>query len=132
MLKLNKIISYPLSVIHYISFAICLLVFHPIQWFLFNVIVYKASLKYVDVLNWFLIRCLNMLGRNFSARMNSNVPAGVPVLIVSNHQSVCDIPPVVWYFRKYHPKFISKESLGKRVPSVSYTLRHRGSISIDR
>lgn len=132
MLKLNKIISYPLSVIHYICFAICLLVFHPIQWFLFNVFGYKAHKKSVDVLNWFLIRCLNILGSNFSAKMNSNLPAGVPVVIVSNHQSMWDIPPVVWYFRKYHPKFISKKSLGKGVPSVSYNLRHGGSILIDR
>lgn len=132
MLKLNKIISYPLSVIHYICFAICLLVFHPIQWFLFNVFGYKAHKKSVDVLNWFLIRCLNILGSNFSAEMNSNLPAGVPVVIVSNHQSMWDIPPVVWYFRKYHPKFISKKSLGKGVPSVSYNLRHGGSILIDR
>lgn len=132
MLKLNKIISYPLSVIHYICFAICLLVFHPIQWFLFNVFGYKAHKKSVDVLNWFLIRCLNILGSNFSAEMNSNLPAGVPVVIVSNHQSMWDIPPVVWYFRKYHPKFISKKSLGKGVPSVSYNLRHGGSVLIDR
>lgn len=113
-------------------FAICLLVFHPIQWFLFNVFGYKAHKKSVDVLNWFLIRCLNILGSNFSAEMNSNLPAGVPVVIVSNHQSMWDIPPVVWYFRKYHPKFISKKSLGKGVPSVSYNLRHGGSILIDR
>src|SRR5690554_618793 len=132
MLKLNKIISYPLSVIHYICFAICLLVFHPIQWFLFNVFGYKAHKKSVDVLNWFLIRCLNILGSNFSAEMNSNLPAGVPVVIVSNHQSMWDIPPVVWYFRRYHPKFISKKSLGRGVPSVSYNLRKGGSILIDR
>jgi 1-acyl-sn-glycerol-3-phosphate acyltransferase len=43
-----------------------------------------------------------------------------------------DISPITWYLRKYHPKFISKVELGKGIPSVSYNLRHGGSILIDR
>ena len=43
-----------------------------------------------------------------------------------------DIPPIIWYLRKYHPKFISKIELGKGIPSVSYNLRHGGSVLIDR
>lgn len=34
--------------------------------------------------------------------------------------------------RKWHPKFISKKELGKGIPSVSYNLRHGGSVLIDR
>ena len=132
MLKFNKILSYPISVIYYLCFAICLFVFHPIQWILFNVFGYQPHKKSVDVLNWFLMRCLNVLGSGFKAEMNTNLPAGSPVVIVSNHQSMWDIPPIVWHLRKYHPKFISKKSLGKGVPSVSYNLRHGGSILIDR
>jgi len=43
-----------------------------------------------------------------------------------------DIPPIIWYMRKYHPKFVSKIELGKGIPSVSYNLRHGGSALIDR
>ncbi len=43
-----------------------------------------------------------------------------------------DIPPIIWFFRRLHPKFISKKELGKRIPSVSYNLRHGGSVLIDR
>jgi 1-acyl-sn-glycerol-3-phosphate acyltransferase len=43
-----------------------------------------------------------------------------------------DIPPIIWYMRKYHPKFVSKIELGKGIPSVSYNLRHSGSALIDR
>jgi 1-acyl-sn-glycerol-3-phosphate acyltransferase len=43
-----------------------------------------------------------------------------------------DIPPIIWYMRKYHPKFVSKKELGKGIPSVSYNLRHGGSVLIDR
>jgi 1-acyl-sn-glycerol-3-phosphate acyltransferase len=43
-----------------------------------------------------------------------------------------DIPPIIWYFRAHHPKFVSKIELGKGIPSVSYNLRHGGSALIDR
>ena len=42
------------------------------------------------------------------------------------------IPPLIWYLRKHHVKFISKKELGKGIPSVSYNLRHGGSVLIDR
>ena len=60
------------------------------------------------------------------------MPSDGPMIIVSNHQSTYDIPPIIWFFRKYHPKFISKESLGSGIPSVSYNLRHGGSVLINR
>jgi len=34
--------------------------------------------------------------------------------------------------RKVHPKFVSKIELGKGIPSISYNLRHGGSVLIDR
>jgi len=43
-----------------------------------------------------------------------------------------DIPPIIWYMRKHHPKFVSKKELGKGIPSVSFNLRHGGSILINR
>ncbi|ETN94237.1 lysophospholipid acyltransferase family protein [Zhouia amylolytica] len=64
--------------------------------------------------------------------MNKNIPDDTPVIIVANHQSLHDIPPIIWHMRKYHPKFISKIELGRGIPSVSYNLRHGGSVLIDR
>jgi 1-acyl-sn-glycerol-3-phosphate acyltransferase len=43
-----------------------------------------------------------------------------------------DIPPIIWHLRKYHPKFVSKKELGRGIPSVSFNLRHGGSVLIDR
>lgn len=78
------------------------------------------------------MRCLNVLGTTFHIDIKTTVPENVPIIIVSNHQSMWDIPPISWYLRKYHPKFISKVELGKGIPSISYNLRHGGSILIDR
>jgi 1-acyl-sn-glycerol-3-phosphate acyltransferase len=60
------------------------------------------------------------------------LPPGRPLIVVANHQSLFDIPPVIWGFRRHHPKFIAKIELGKGIPSISYNLRHGGSALIDR
>ncbi len=132
MKALQKIISYPFSVLFYLLFGITIVVFHPIQWVCFNWFGYAAHKKSVDYLNWTLLRCLNVLGTTFHIDINTSLPNKVPIIIVSNHQSMWDISPIVWYLRKYHPKFISKVELGKGIPSISYNLRHGGSILIDR
>ncbi len=132
MKALAKIISYPFSVLFYLIFGIIILLFHAIQWICFNWIGYQAHKKSVDYFNWTLLRCLNILGTTFHAKIDANIPNNVPIIIVSNHQSMWDIPPISWYLRKYHPKFISKVELGKGLPSISYNLRHGGSILIDR
>jgi len=129
---MKKIISYPLSVLYYLFFGLTLVVFHPIQWICFNVFGYQAHKKSVDFLNLGLIRCLNILGTRINFSCDYPITDKVPHIIVANHQSPYDIPPIIWYLRKLHPKFISKKELGKGIPSVSYNLRHGGSILIDR
>jgi 1-acyl-sn-glycerol-3-phosphate acyltransferase len=54
------------------------------------------------------------------------------LIFVSNHQSLYDIVAMIWYLRRFHCKFVSKIELGKGIPSVSYNLRHGGSVLIDR
>ncbi len=83
-------------------------------------------------MNWTLMRCLHVLGTSFEVKMNPHIPVNVPLIIVSNHQSMWEISPIVWFLRKHHPKFISKIELGKGIPSVSFNLKYGGSALIDR
>jgi 1-acyl-sn-glycerol-3-phosphate acyltransferase len=129
---MQKLIAYFLSVPYFICFGIVLVIFHPIQWFCFNVLGYRAHKTSVDVLQFFLLRCLNILGTRFDFNNPHSIEPDRPVIIVANHQSMYDIPPLIWYLRKHHVKFISKKELGKGIPSVSYNLRHGGSVLIDR
>lgn len=132
MKTLLKIISYPFTVLFYLLFGITILIFHPIQWVAFNWFGYSAHKKTVDIFNWTILRCLHAVGTRFHVEISDNIPIIVPIIIVSNHQSMWDISPISWYLRRYHPKFISKIELGKGIPSISYNLRHGGSILIDR
>lgn len=127
-----KLLSYPLTIIYNICFLLTLLIFHPIQWFCLNVLGYQAHKKSVDALQFCLMRCANILGTRFTFNNPHNIPTDKPLIIVANHQSMYDISPIMWYMRKHHTKFISKKELGKGIPSVSYNLRHGGSVLIDR
>lgn len=129
---MGKIVSYPISIIYYLIFGLILCVFHVIQWICFNVFGYQAHKKSVDYLNLSLVRCTQILGTTYKIENLEFVPKGVPVIIVANHQSMYDVPLIIWFLRRLHPKFISKKELGKGIPSVSYNLRHGGSVLIDR
>lgn len=43
-----------------------------------------------------------------------------------------DIPPLMWKFKRHHPKFIAKKELARFIPSVSFNVNFGGSVSIDR
>ncbi|TBV28193.1 1-acyl-sn-glycerol-3-phosphate acyltransferase [Meridianimaribacter sp. CL38] len=129
---MTKLLAYPLTVIYFILFGLTLVIFHPIQWLCLNVFGYKAHKISVDWLQFFIMRCLNVLGTRFSFSNPYQISSNQPVIIIANHQSMYDIPPLIWYMRKHHVKFISKKELGKGIPSVSFNLRHGGSALIDR
>jgi 1-acyl-sn-glycerol-3-phosphate acyltransferase len=129
---MEKLISYPISIVYYLCFGLCLVIFHPVQWICLNVFGYQAHKKSVDYLNFCLAQCGRILGTTYSFKNRDTIPKGVPIIFVANHQSLYDIIGIVWYLRRFHPKFVSKKELGKGIPSVSYNLRVGGSILIDR
>lgn len=129
---MKKILSYLLTPIFIVTFTLLLVIFHPIQVVTNWIWGYPVRKKVVDVLNYALIYALWILGTRISFKGFEKVPQNRPIIIVANHQSTLDIPPVVVGFRKNHPKYISKIELGKGIPSVSYNLRHGGSVLIDR
>ncbi|MCL6266827.1 lysophospholipid acyltransferase family protein [Flagellimonas myxillae] len=127
-----KLFSYPITLLYFICFGLTLVIFHPIQWICLNLFGYTAHKASVSILNWFLMRCTNLLGTRYRFENPIKIPTDKPLIIVTNHQSMYDIPPIIWHMRQHHPKFVSKIELGKGIPSVSYNLRHGGSALIDR
>lgn len=129
---MEKVLSYPFSAVAMLLFFIGLLVFHPIQWICFNFFGYQAHKKSVDYLNFWLLRVAHLVGTTFKVENKQWIPENVPLIIVANHQSLYDIIGIIWFLRKFHPKFVSKKELGSGLPSISYNLRHGGSVLIDR
>ena len=127
-----KLLAYPFSFVYYCFFSSFLLLFHPIQVFCLRWVNLNAQKKTVDLLNFFLLRCLNLLGTRIIFKNTETLPQKGTLIFAANHQSTYDISPLIWYLRKYHPKFVAKKELGKGLPSISYHLRHGGNVLIDR
>lgn len=53
-------------------------------------------------------------------------------LIISNHQSMFDVPIFGGLLFSNYPKYVSKRELGRWIPAVSFNLTHGGNAIIDR
>ena len=129
---MQKLLSYLLTPLHYILFTFFLLVFHPIQWIAFRFFGYQAHKNVVDLMNLGLVSSYYLLGNSVSFRNRFDLPENRPIIFIANHQSLYDIPPLIWFLRKYHAKFISKIELTKGIPSISFNLKYGGGANIDR
>jgi len=129
---MTKFLGYIFSPIFYFFFFLMLCIFHPIQWICYRFFGYKAHKISVDALNFFLTYCNWFLGNSVTFINHQQLPSDQPIIFVANHQSMYDIPGMIWYLRKHQPKFISKIELTKNIPSISYNLRVGGGANIDR
>jgi len=127
-----KILSYPLSVLHYLLYGFLLLIFHPIQWVCIHFIGRKAHKAVVDFLTLMLTKILLVSGNWVRFSIEAPLPENVPIIFVPNHQSLYDIPPLIWYLRHYSVRFVGKKELGGGIPSITINLRNNGSVLIDR
>lgn len=129
---MKKFFGYLLTPVYYLFFWFWLGIFHPTQWLAFNIGGYRAHKAVVDLMNFFLVATCYLLGNRVTFTNNQTLPTNRPIIFLANHQSMYDIPPIIWFLRKHHAKFISKIELTKGIPSISYNLRHGGGANIDR
>lgn len=127
-----KFLSAILSVVFLFTFTLLLIIFHPFQWLSFNLFGVKGHAKVINALNFCLVKTLLIIGVTVRVINKYKIPENTSIIFVSNHQSISDIPPIGWFFRKHNPKFVSKIELGKGIPSVSYNLKKGGAALIDR
>lgn len=127
-----KFLSYILSSIYLLFFGLSLVTSHGIQWICLKLGGQKWHNKSVNLMQFSLMRCQNLLGTRYILKNPHKLNMDQPLIIVSNHQSMNDISPMIWLFKKQFPKFISKKELGKGIPGLSFNLRHGGAALIDR
>ncbi len=129
---MKRIIGHILSPLHHFGFFFVLIVFQPIQWVCYKLGGYKAHKKCVDIMNFFLMSSYYFVFDSIRFKNEQNLPTDRPIIFVANHQSMYDIPPLIYFLRKYHAKFISKIELTKNIPSISFNLKYGGGANIDR
>jgi len=131
-INMKLILSYIITPLFHVYYGLMFVIFHPIQVVSHYFGGDQARRKSIDWLNFFLVNGLYMLGSKIKFSGFDKIPNDRPIIVVSNHQSIYDIPAVAYGFKKYYPKFISKIELAKGRPTISYNLRHGKSALIDR
>ncbi|MET4138838.1 lysophospholipid acyltransferase family protein [Pedobacter sp. UYP1] len=129
---MNKFLGYILTPVFYFFFFLTLIIFQPVQWVCFRLFGYKAHKVSVDYLNFFLTYCQIFLGNSITFLNQQDLPTDRPIIFVANHQSMYDIPGIIWFLKKHHVKFISKIELTKGIPSISFNLKYGGGANINR
>jgi 1-acyl-sn-glycerol-3-phosphate acyltransferase len=81
---------------------------------------------------WVLVRTFGICGTRVVVERAPEVMSWTSYIIVSNHQSMFDIVILGSVLFSNFPKYISKRSLGRWIPTVSYNLREGGHVLIDR
>lgn len=115
-----------------LSFGLILVVFHVLQVISLK-LGYSAHNRVVNGMIFFLnLNLWLLLSPVKFTNLAKKLPKNKPAIIISNHQSMFDIPAIGYILKKQHPKFISKKSLAYGIPSVSYNIRNGGSIYFER
>jgi len=131
----KKVLDYFLSVVYLLYFGLMLLLFHLIQLIAYNIFGKEAHKKTVIWFNFCLVHGWYLTGSHvhFTQRADDLPPPGErPIIFVANHQSMFDIPGLIWFLHKYYPLFVSKIELASGIPGISYNLRVGGAALIDR
>ena len=128
---MQKAIGWLLTPLHFALFMVVLLIFHVAQ-VLTLPFGYATHKRVVDYLNFCILASLKVMGTRIEFRCEHELPTDTPLIVVANHQSMYDIPMLGWVFRNHHPKYVAKIELSKGLPSISYNLRHGGSVLINR
>jgi 1-acyl-sn-glycerol-3-phosphate acyltransferase len=129
---MQKLIGYILTPLHFLVFAIAVLVFHPLQVVAYWMGGREWQRRVVNCMLFFLTKSLYLAGVHQRFINFDGLPTDRPIIIVANHHNVHDITNLNWILRKFDVSFVSKAELGKGIPSISYNLRKSSSALIDR
>ena len=97
---MKTILSYILSSVFYVFYSTLLLFFHVFQWLGNTIGGYKGHKIAVDCMNGTLTYLLLLLGNRIQFISKYKLPDNVPLIVVSNHQSMHDISPLSYFLRK--------------------------------
>ncbi len=91
----------------------------------------KAEVFYTW-LNKALVASLRLLGTKICFEHESKLDPSKEYIIVSNHQSMLDMPLLVCVLGYLRPRYVAKKELSRGKPGISIRLRNDGSALIDR
>jgi 1-acyl-sn-glycerol-3-phosphate acyltransferase len=128
---MHRVLDWVFTVPFLLAFGLLLAVFDPLQR-LARLFGQRPQEIVVGALQFSLLWALRIAGTRIAVERSDAIQPWKPYLIVANHQSMFDIPIFGGLLFTNFPKYISKRSLARWIPSISYNLRRGGNAIIDR
>lgn len=128
----HRVIDWLITPVYVSVFFAILVLFHPIH--LVATWCSKRLHKHLlDLMNLCIVVNIRVTtGASYRVIGTPALPIDRSVILVSNHQSMYDIPMLMWECRSRDVGFIAKRELARWIPSISLALRRLGSVLIDR
>lgn len=128
----KRLVGWFVTPIFLFTFISTLVLFHGVH-IVANLWGARLHRSTLNMMNRAILWLMRWIG---GARISVTIPvmpnSDRPVLVVSNHQSMYDIPMIMLMFPNRFVGFVAKKELGKWIPSISLSLRRLGSVLIDR
>lgn len=128
---MKKIVDWIFTIPFLITFGLTLAVFEPIARVarLFGLRPMEVTM---GVMQRILLVVFRIGGTSLRVDRSPLVLPSTAYILVSNHQSLFDIPIFGGLLFSNYPKYVSKRELGRWLPSISFNLTHGGNALIDR
>jgi len=127
----GRLVDWIFSIPFLIAFGSLLLVFDPLQR-LARLFGQRPQEITVGVMQRLLIYAFHLCGMRLQIERAPGVEPATPYILISNHQSMLDVPIFGGLLFSNYPKYVAKKSLARGIPSISYNLRAGGNAVIDR
>lgn len=128
---MRRLRDWALTIPFLVAFGVTLLVFDVV-----GRVVRPFSLRGFEnvmaALQRTLVALLVISGTKVEVERSPSIQKGEGYALISNHQSIFDIPLIGGLLSRNHPKYVAKKKLGRWIPSVSLNLRRGGNALIDR
>jgi 1-acyl-sn-glycerol-3-phosphate acyltransferase len=127
----KKIVDWVFTIPFLILFGLILVIFEPIARVarLFGLRPMEVTM---GVMQQALLGAFFVAGTRLNVERSDQVLPKTGYILVSNHQSLFDVPIFGGLLFSNYPKYVSKKELGRWLPSVSFNLTHGGNAIIDR
>jgi 1-acyl-sn-glycerol-3-phosphate acyltransferase len=127
----RRALSWTLTGPFLIVFGLVLGIFDPLQR-IARVFGPRPHEIVVGLLQKSLIGAFRICGTRLEVDRSAAVKPWTPYIVISNHQSMFDVPIFGALLFSNFPKYVAKRELARWIPSISYNLRRGGNALIDR
>lgn len=129
---MSRIVGWLLTPIHLLIVGMVFLGFHVPLIITRRLLGLRAFDCMMNLMAWSLLWNIRLIGSRITVIRKGSVPVQQPLILVANHQSIYDVPLLMWYLRPRTCRFISKVEMSRGLPSASFALRNGEHLLIKR